>query len=119
MSEAPRAGRIPFRTRAEAEAIVKEFEASGLKRREFCARSGLPLGTLDLYRKRLRRAAASKADNASGTKPRPRWVKVERANSEPVRAAIGIVLGEGLCIDVAPGFDRATLRQVLELLGSE
>ena len=84
MSQAPISGRIAFRTRAEADAIVKEFEASGLTRREFCARSGLPLGTLDLYRKRLRQETVGPANAPRGRKPRTCWVKVERSRCEPV-----------------------------------
>ncbi len=41
------------RSRAEVEALVAEYEASGVTRKAFCAGRGLSEATLDLYRKRL------------------------------------------------------------------
>ena len=43
------------RSRAEAEALVAEFEASGLMREAFCELRGLAVGTLDKYRRRVQR----------------------------------------------------------------
>src|SRR5580704_8918480 len=40
------------RSRTEAEVLVAEFEASGLKREAFCRQRGLAIGTLDKYRQR-------------------------------------------------------------------
>src|SRR5450755_3859716 len=42
------------RSRAGAEALVAEFEASGLMREAFCRQRGLAVGTLDKYRRRMR-----------------------------------------------------------------
>ena len=42
--------------RKAAEELVREFEASGLRRKQFCAERGLSTYTLDLYRKRVRLA---------------------------------------------------------------
>src|SRR5438309_2179842 len=41
-----------WRSRAEVDRLVAEFEASGLTRQEFCTKHGLSLVTLDRYRKR-------------------------------------------------------------------
>jgi hypothetical protein len=97
--------------------MVREFEASGLRRREFCARAGLPLGTLDLYRQRLRREQAGETAKPGGGKEKARWVKVEAAPPASAgAAAIRVMCGEGVRIEVLPGFDARTLRQVVELL---
>ena len=40
------------RSRAETEALVQEFEASGMTRQVFCAGRGLSVAALDKYRKR-------------------------------------------------------------------
>ena len=53
MSEEQSLG-MKWRSREAAEELVREFEASGLSRKDFCAQRGLSLGTLDLYRKRRR-----------------------------------------------------------------
>lgn len=41
------------RSLAEVQALVAEFEASGLMRAAFCQQRGLAIGTLDKYRQRL------------------------------------------------------------------
>jgi hypothetical protein len=41
------------RSGAEVEALVAEYEASGLKRGAFCRQRGLAVGTLDKYRRRV------------------------------------------------------------------
>ena len=119
MSEAEVSARAPFRSRAEADAMAREFEASGLTRRAFCAARGLPLGTLDLYRKRLHREQPGATAQLPRVKPKPRWVKVESAAPPAVAAAIRVLCGERLRIEVLPGFDPATLRQVLDALRSQ
>jgi hypothetical protein len=48
--------RMKWRSREVAEELVREFEASGMRRKQFCEQRGLSVGTLDLYRKRLRLA---------------------------------------------------------------
>ena len=52
MSEEQSLGR-KWRSREAAEELVREFEASGLRRKQFCAERGLSTYTLDLYRKRF------------------------------------------------------------------
>ena len=56
------------RSRAEAEQLVAEYEASGLSRVEFCRKQGLSLATLARYRKRQ-----AQGSPASGNG----WVVVE------------------------------------------
>jgi hypothetical protein len=108
------------RSREEADAIVREYRASGLSRRAFCAAKGLALSSLDWYCSRRRNAARTPASRPKRSATAPRWVKVEAASGEDVsRAMIRVVCGDGLRIEVLPGFDGATLRRVIELLGSE
>ena len=58
-------------SRAEAEQVVGDYEASGLSRVEFCRRQGLSLATLARYRKRAQGKVV----------PANRWLAVEMANS--------------------------------------
>ena len=105
------AGRRRYRSRAEAEELAAEFEASGLTQREFCERRGVALSTLARYVKRYRQRPAE----AEGA---PRWVAVEVAKSESGTGGSGlsVVLGEGRRIEVGRGFDAATLRQLVAAL---
>lgn len=106
---------VQRRSRAEADQLVAEFEASGLGRREFCAQRGVALGTLDLYRKRQRRAAAS-VEPRSGAKLVP--VELSGATTskcEPLGSGLTVVLANGK-IEVGRNFDEATLKRLLGVL---
>src|SRR5258708_40291482 len=55
MREKHTLGRVQQRrSRAEVEQLVDAFESSGLRRREFCQKHGVAVGTLDFWRKRRR-----------------------------------------------------------------
>jgi len=117
------------RSRAEAAALVAEYEASELSRVEFCARHGLALVTLDRYRKR-RQALQGEATKSG------RWVAVELSASSssgvfdsipadvaPNQAGgvgrasgLSVVLGAGRRIELERGFDAATLERLVPLL---
>ncbi len=99
------------RSQAEADQLAAEFEASGLRRREFCQSRGLNVSTLDAYRKRLRR----RQSEGSGAQ---RWVEV--AGGKPEAGApmsgLAVVLGQGRRIEVSRGFDSDTLDRLLSVL---
>jgi hypothetical protein len=111
MSEEQSLG-MRWRSREAAEELVKEFEASGLSRKQFCEQRGLSLGTLDLYRKRRRLAEGGAAD------PKGRLVRVKLS---PERAQGGsglqLVLGSGLRVEVGASFDEETLKRLLAVIG--
>src|SRR5258707_14023281 len=53
MRERHTLGRVQQRrSRAEVEQLVDAFESSGLRRREFCQKHDVAVGTLDFWRKR-------------------------------------------------------------------
>jgi hypothetical protein len=102
------------RSRAEAAQLVTEFEASGLGREEFCRERGLVSSTLARYRKRWRQERGDAAGPS-------RWVAVELADSHQPgasKAASGltVALASGVRIEIAPGFDAATLHHLLRVL---
>ena len=101
------------RSRAEAEQLVADYEASGLSCVEFCRKHGLSLATLARYRKR--QAQGSPA-------PGNRWVAVELSAGRPAVGAgantgLAVALPGGLRIEVGCGFDGSTLAQLLGVLG--
>jgi hypothetical protein len=104
--------RRPRRSRAEAEQLVSEFEASGLSRVEFCRKQGLSLATLGRYRKRRAQGEVIPAN---------RWVAVEVSGSRPALAGGGssglaVAWPGGRRIEVGRGFDAHTLVQLLGVL---
>jgi hypothetical protein len=98
------------RSRAEAEQLVVEYEASGLSCVEFCRKQGLSLATLARYRKRRAQS------NPSGD----RWVAVEVSGSPaPDRGAssgLAVTLQGGCRIEIGRGFDVPTLVKLLGVL---
>jgi hypothetical protein len=100
------------RSRAEAEQVVGEYEASGLSRVEFCRQHGLSLATLARYRKRAEHDQAAPAN---------RWVAVEVAGASSTleswgNSGLAVVLPGGRRIEVGRGFDAPTLVQLLGVL---
>ena len=120
------------RSRAEAEQLLDAFEASGLRRREFCVKHGVALGTMDFWRKRRRQERVTEASNrqarlkgdaraevASGGS---RLVAVdlaglsERTRMGPAGGGLAVVVSQGRRIEVSRGFDAATLERLLDVL---
>jgi hypothetical protein len=87
---------------------IAEWRASGLSVRAFCARRDLAAPSFYNWRRVLERRAAEKAA----------FVPVQVvADAPPARAgALEVVLADGRTVRVAPGFDAATLRQLLAVL---
>jgi hypothetical protein len=103
------------RSRTEAEVLVAEFEASGLKREAFCRQRGLAVGTLDKYRQRVHGGPRSVAGPI---------VPVEVVRSPAQEASIDIdgdrafvvESRSGRRIEVRRGFDAGTLERLLTVL---
>ena len=103
------------RSRAEAEALVAEFEASGLRREAFCHQRGLSVGTLDKYRQRVRKGLPS-----SGGPLLPVevvWSTAQNTNKDTGHDSVLVVeLRGGRRVEVRRGFDAGTLERLLTVL---
>ena len=98
------------RSRAEAEALVAEFEASGLVREAFCQQRGLAVGTLDKYRQRVHQGLQSGGGNLIAVEVAS---TAHGANSDSV---LVVELRNGRRIEVGRGFDAGTLERLLSVL---
>jgi hypothetical protein len=87
---------------------IGEWQASGLSGRAFCQRRGLTVARFYAWRRVLQRRAAEKVT----------FVPVQVvSDAVPTQAsALEVVLADGRTVRVAPGFDAATLRQLLAVL---
>src|SRR6267143_5794528 len=56
------------RSRTEVEQLVDAFESSGLRRREFCQKHEVAVGTLDFWRKRRRQERGEVAGHRRGAR---------------------------------------------------
>ena len=101
------ARRGPHRSRAEAEQVAVEYEASGLSQQEFSKQKGIPLKTLARYVARHRQE--------NGLEQR-RWVAVELAGQSGNSCQLAVVLAGGRRIEVRRGFDATTLGQLVKTL---
>jgi hypothetical protein len=100
------------RTRAEAEQVAGEYEASGLSRVEFCRKYGLSLATLARYRKWQAQGKAVAGN---------RWLAVEVAGANSTlesrgHSGVAVTLPGGRRIEIRCGFDTHTLVQLLGVL---
>ena len=103
------------RSQAEAEALVTEFEASGLLREAFCEQRGLAVGTLDKYRRRVHKGQTS--SNGSMLPVEVIWSTGQSPNRAAGRDGVLVVeLRGGRRIEVGRGFDAATLERLLSVL---
>lgn len=112
------------RNRAEAEQLVDAFESSGLRRREFCRKHDVAVGTLDFWRKRRRqeqgevaghRLRARKAHAKAEVGSDGRLVAVELAGTA-TSGRLVVVLPRERRVEVAEGFDARTLERLLSVL---
>lgn len=103
------------RSRAEAEALVAEFAASGLKREAFCRQRGLAVGTLDKYR---RRGHAGRRSSGGPMLPvEVVWSTAQNPSSDIGRDGVLVVELRGRHrIEVRRGFDAETLERLLTVL---
>jgi len=87
---------------------IERWRASGLSVRAFCARHGLATASFYHWRRMLQRRAAGE----------PAFVPVQVvADAVPTQpSALEVVLAGGRTVRVAPGFDVATLCQLLSVL---
>jgi len=102
------------RSSEEVKRLVVEFEASGLRRNEFCRTRGMALST-------LRRHLKTRASGKAGLKAGCRLVAVElpragRDKNHGTACALEVVLSSGRRIEVRREFDSATLGRVVQVL---
>jgi hypothetical protein len=103
--------------------LLAQWRLSGLTQAEFCARRGLSLPSFRYHLYKPRRRSGSPgpiAPTDADTTPLFLPVVCSPA-SQPDRAPsaatpLEVILGDGLRIAVAPGFDPQTLRRLVEAL---
>ncbi|MGH9565478.1 MAG: IS66 family insertion sequence element accessory protein TnpA [Candidatus Angelobacter sp.] len=100
-------GGMGKRSAEEVRGIIAEFRNSGLTRREFCERRGIPVTTLDYYRHRL------------GRETTPRMVKVTVKNAPvEVEGNFTLLLANGRRIESSWRFAEAELARLIRVAES-
>jgi len=98
-----------YRSRAEAEQLVCDFESSGLTRQQFCAGNQVATNTFNRYMQRY-------AGRPKTTEAKPQLVALEVVDSAALGAEVVVVLARGCRVEVGRGFDAKTLQQVVAAL---
>jgi lambda repressor-like predicted transcriptional regulator len=115
-----------YRSQEEVAQVVAEFEASGLTLREFSRQQGIPVGTLNGYRKRQRvgQRKTSKSESlvrvevsAAGVEQRTSTLSRNRATAGASETtSLTVVLSGGRRIEIGAGFDGLTLGRLISVL---
>ena len=98
-----------YRTRTEAEQLVRSFETSGLSRVQFCARNEVATNTFNRYMQRY-------AGQPTKDEAKQQLVAIEIVDDGQRHTEVAVVLRCGLRVEVGRGFDVSTLRQVVAAL---
>ncbi len=104
--------------------LLAQWRLSGLTQAEFCARRGLSLPTFryHLYKPHRRSGSPAPIAPTDAAETTPLFLPVVCSPaSQPDRASaaaapLEVILGDGLRIAVAPGFDPQTLRLIVDAL---
>lgn len=94
---------------AQIAVLLQNYRASGLTRTEFCRRIGIPVSTLDYYRRR------------EGQRHRPSnqqqliRVEVEAPQQGPAQSRFTIILTNGRRIETPSQFDEAALTRLIRI----
>jgi len=98
---------------------VEEWRSSGLTAKEFCAKHDVRLSGLRYWTYRLRTAEKQSSPVKLvpvTVKPKAETAPPSPSEAERSKPALTVELGEAR-ISVPTGFDRGTLRAVLDVLG--
>jgi len=102
-------------TWTERQEIVREYHQSDQSQRAFCQQWGIVPSTLRNWCRRLAEGDQDDERKAvSATRLLP--VTLSTENAVAPGTGISLVARNGLRVDVAPGFDTATLQRVLATL---
>jgi hypothetical protein len=96
------------RSQAEAESLVRDFEASGLSRKAFSSARDVAVHTLDYYRARYRTRGAPSTVQA--------LFPVDLISTPSVSGGLRVELSNGRRIIVEAGFDVFVLKQLVAAL---
>ena len=101
--------------------LMRRWQQSRCSVRAFCVRYGLTQASFYFWRRVLRQRGLLHESPArtSATPPTSRpaaFVKVTLADDAPYTTAVEVVLNERRRLRVSPGFDPATLLQLVRLL---
>ena len=96
---------------------IARWRHSGLSVRQFCQREGLSEPSFYAWRRVLSQRGTSVAARPADVAHRSNFVSVRVAEPSACKGSmIEILLPRGRRVRVGPGFDRATLEEVLEIL---
>ncbi len=97
------------RSKEEVSALVAEFRASGLSRREFAEQSGIPISTVHSW---LRNRERSTISSASAFVP----VSVRTDTQEAQSSQLRVELSTGRVVTIPSSFPVADLARLLDVL---
>ena len=99
---------------------IRQWQGSGRTIRDFCAEHSLSEASFYAWRRTIaeRDAERSRPNRQARADDQPLFVPVQVVPTAATTASAGLelVVGQGRVVRVTPGFDAATLRQLLAVL---
>ena len=89
-----------MRSKDEIRGLVEGFVKSGMTRREYCAKHGIGMSTLDYWRRARR-------------KQKPTLVRVAMEEAQPLSVGFALVLTNGRRIESSWSFAEADLQRLI------
>jgi transposase len=101
--------------------LLGQWQRSGLTVRDFCVQHGVSEPSFYAWRRIITQRDQGRSDPSRGgagrSSAKPVFVPIRVMPTAPASVApLEIVLGRGQVVRVLPGFDAATLRQLLAIL---
>jgi transposase-like protein len=103
------------RTAQQWARLVEEYAVSGQSQRRFCAEHGIGQSSLRYWKRRLEQGARTE-DGQAATGVRLVAVKVVDESPTLADSGLVVVAPRGVRVQIARGFDTATLARVLATL---
>ena len=94
---------------SDGQALIVDFEQSGLKPSKFCAQKKIPYHLLKYWRDRCNELSE---DNVSS---HAKFLPIKILAQKPQLVPLKIILSERLCIEVPNGTDLLQLKNVLQV----
>lgn len=98
--------------------VISRWRRSGLSVREFCRSEGVSEPSFYVWRRKLEAPKAETSRGSDGPAFLPVQVVADTLAPAPT-AGIEVVLTNGRCVRVAPGFDSRTLVRLVALLEAD
>src|SRR5215469_1299099 len=111
-------GKSGGRSAEEVAKVIADFERSGLSRRDYSEQSGIPLPTLDWYRRRVQASAGVPGRSTNLTRVRVKATEPSLVITGGARDGFTLSLANGCRIESGWSFDESQFARLIRIAGA-